>query len=728
MKQLKDRLNTLLPMMMKSVFVILFALMLSGCGSMDMIDTMKEFADGAGDSEFTGCWFCPAFGIAFDALNRLATNVATKLGGIFLIFLGLGMLFFLLFKIGKYLIKLQEVNLMQFLEELFRPLGRMMIAAVLLAIPLGIYSYLITPMTQLGFVLADEIYTEVGVGEMSIVRIARDKARVDLTVQCKAEGQSQTTFEWDKAFDPGVRQSLLCNLQQVSNSLLLGMASSHLMIRAGLAAKCVKIPLIMDVCFPAPTVILTGSVFFFMFLGLLLYYPMKLLDALCRLAFVTALMPLWIVFWAFPATAGYAKKAWDLFLSSLVYFVALGIVMAIILLIVDQFSFPDRYWELGFAGEWIEAADELPKGYIMPLLAGVIALLSLKLLAMAGTLSNTFVGATDLGVNNAASGHMMQGIQVAQNAGSAMVNAVKTGGIMGMAHLARVGAKARSFEKSEFSRGAGSSSVPHGSGSGWVPASGGEHVTGQVEKITPDGLIVNYTNDYGQSWQNIYDQNGLKEFHKIHDTYSDGSAKTVDVHDSYGHLIGHRIYDEETRENWVQQNTDGSQTTHRVNRMPDGTVIEETQTYNADGALISTTESKTVQETDENGLEVTRKETIYSDLLTGFERKVSETGETDESGVYRVFDRETDETVNQGGEFTTDKKKERFTYDGQGHLQTRKTYDAGGQLQTTRYYTDSGVKADGSYTFGFRDYTVDAEGKAVQTGKPTLYYVKGRGK
>lgn len=717
----------------KVVCLTMLCFVLSSCGSMDMIETMKDFAQGSEDTEFTGCWFCPAFGIAFDALNRLATNVATKLGGIFLIFLGLGMLFFLLFKIGKYLIKLHEVNLMQFLEELFRPLGRMMIAAVLLTIPLGIYSYLITPMTQLGFVLADEIYAEAGVGEMSIVRIARDKAQVDLTVQCKSSGKSKMTFEWNKAFDPSVRQSLLCNLQQVSNSMLLGLASSHLMIRAGISAKCVKIPLIMDVCFPSPTVILTGIVFFFMFLGLLLYYPMKLLDALCRLAFVAALMPLWVVFWAFPATVGYAKKAWDMFLSSLVYFIALGIVMAMILLIVDQFSFPDRYWELGFAGKWTDAADELPKGYIMPLLAGVIALLSLKLLAMAGTLANTFVGSTDLGVNNAASGRMVQGIKVAQNAGSAMVNTVKTGATMGVARLARVGAKARAFKKSEFSGGSEETSDQGNSLSGGTSGGGTHDVKGSIKELRPDGLTVQYTDDKGDVCENVYDESGLKERHVTRDTYEDGHAKTVDIYDSNNQLIGHRTYAEHDHGNWTQKNADGSSVIHTSEKNKDGSLEEITDRYDKDGHKDMSERRKTKTITDENGLETIKRETWCTNRKTGKQTRRTETGEKDNFGGFRVLE-QTDESYHisegkqkKGSGYKVDKKVS-FTYDGDGCLQMSKTYDKKGHLQNTRYYTDSGIKNDGSYTFGFRDYKIGADGKPVQTGKPTMYHVSGREK
>ncbi len=108
-----------------------------------------------------GCWFCSAFAQIFKAVNTIATEMFTKLSLLAQLLLGFGLLFMIAFKIGRMVMQLQEVNLMQFLEDLFRPLGRAIIAmALLTATNWGgenIYSLLITPFLEIGLSLSSSI-------------------------------------------------------------------------------------------------------------------------------------------------------------------------------------------------------------------------------------------------------------------------------------------------------------------------------------------------------------------------------------------------------------------------------------------------------------------------------------------------------------------------------------------------------------------------------------------
>ena len=117
-----------------------------------------------------GCWFCSTFASLLTAINKLATTIFKELSNLFMILLGLGLLFIILFKVGKMLIQLQEVNLMQFLQDLFKPLGRGMIAAALLTTFTttsavvtddNIFSLLITPFLELSLSLSSKIITTI---------------------------------------------------------------------------------------------------------------------------------------------------------------------------------------------------------------------------------------------------------------------------------------------------------------------------------------------------------------------------------------------------------------------------------------------------------------------------------------------------------------------------------------------------------------------------------------
>ena len=113
---------------------------------------------GFGASGF--CWFCGLYKTLFDIMNKLATNVATSLRDDFLLLLGVGLLFYIAFKVGSTVVKLQEVDLMQFLGELFKHLGRAIIAAAFLFGTVQMYHYLISPFLAYALALTHEVMTQ----------------------------------------------------------------------------------------------------------------------------------------------------------------------------------------------------------------------------------------------------------------------------------------------------------------------------------------------------------------------------------------------------------------------------------------------------------------------------------------------------------------------------------------------------------------------------------------
>ena len=117
---------------------------------------------GFGSTSF--CWFCDLYKTLFDIMNTLATSVSTSLKNDFLMLLGVGTLFFIAFKVGSTVVKLQEVDLMQFLGELFKHLGRAMIAAAFLFGTVQMYHYLISPFLAYALGLTHEVMTHRNAG------------------------------------------------------------------------------------------------------------------------------------------------------------------------------------------------------------------------------------------------------------------------------------------------------------------------------------------------------------------------------------------------------------------------------------------------------------------------------------------------------------------------------------------------------------------------------------
>ena len=104
-----------------------------------------------------GCWFCGLYEELFKTMNTLSGMIATEMSDDFLILLGVGVLFFLVFKIGSTVVKLQEVDLMQFLGDLFKHLGRAIIAAAFLMGSVEMYHYLSSPFLAYSLALTNMI-------------------------------------------------------------------------------------------------------------------------------------------------------------------------------------------------------------------------------------------------------------------------------------------------------------------------------------------------------------------------------------------------------------------------------------------------------------------------------------------------------------------------------------------------------------------------------------------
>ena len=92
--------------------------------------TLKEYLSDYKDA----CWFCSIFESMYDAIDTLVTNIFNKLAKSFLGLMGAGILFLILFKVGRMLVQFQEVDVMQFLNDLFKPLGRAIIATAFLVV------------------------------------------------------------------------------------------------------------------------------------------------------------------------------------------------------------------------------------------------------------------------------------------------------------------------------------------------------------------------------------------------------------------------------------------------------------------------------------------------------------------------------------------------------------------------------------------------------------------
>ena len=148
-----------------------------------------------------------------------------------------------------------------------------------------------------------------------------------------------------------------------------------------------------------------GAIIWLGFWLIYLMFPLKMVDAFVRLAFVFALMPLWVVLWVFPITQQYTKKAWEMLLSACFLFIVLSVMISLVLVLIsnivpNELQSPEggsisrsNFFKLLCSDDKMDEAMkyvEFGSGLCMNAIA--FTAMSFSLLSAAAGISNSFIG------------------------------------------------------------------------------------------------------------------------------------------------------------------------------------------------------------------------------------------------------------------------------------------------------------------------------------------------
>ena len=368
------------------------------------------------------CWYCGMFMTLFNAVDKMATTIFDTLSTSFLALLGVGILFLILFKVGKMVLQFQAVDVMQFLGDLFKPLGRAIIATALLygvtSQTDNVFSMITSPVfevsAKMGVAVMDTAlsgnevkYIKPGVGSGTYTYEAKRCDNID-TSQKEGKG----------VFTKGQGELFRCWMEQVSSSFITG---------AGIGSTLMSVAIEGSGLLTKLPMLIAGLIIFCCFYLIYLVFPFKLIDAFVRMAFVLTLMPLWIILWVFPITSSYTKRAWEMFLSSCLLLIILSIFVSLAVVLMSR-SIPEadrnellkclRQGKNDSAATWVY----LGSGAILNTIA--FAMLSWMMLSMAPTLANSFVnGGGDLGVGSGLVGSGAKATSMAVGAGKNVAKA-----------------------------------------------------------------------------------------------------------------------------------------------------------------------------------------------------------------------------------------------------------------------------------------------------------------
>ncbi len=286
---------------------------------------------GFGDSLNGWCWFCPIIETLLKGANTISCNIYLRTKDELLILLGVGTLFFIAFKVGAMVVKLQEVDLMQFMGEMFKVLGRVIIAAAILSSAPFVVDNIITPFVAYStdFALkalddknidvSNKIYKKVK-GMLDYDDQAREQVEAAATAVVTWAGQDNS--DSCVFINSALIQSMKAIVAKITANLVIGLAVGLvLIVFSGLSS----------LVFPDLQSVLSGGVIFMSFAVLIVTVPFQMINLAIQLVFVLALLPFWVVLWVFPVTAQYTKKAWDMFVTTCLSIMIFGILAALVL-------------------------------------------------------------------------------------------------------------------------------------------------------------------------------------------------------------------------------------------------------------------------------------------------------------------------------------------------------------------------------------------------------------
>ncbi len=275
------------------------------------------------------CWFCPLFSAMFEASGAMMTRIMTSSRDSILMLIGCGTLLFIVFKVGATVIKLQEVDLMQFLGELFKVLGRVIIASAIIASSGFITKYILTPFLGFAFDFALQL-----INDSKVENKLWKSADGMLDYSDNAQKQMNTAInlwnglpETDSALNNALKQSMIAFLAKISANLVVGMAVGVVLIVISMFGSFIFADL--------PNA-LSGVAIFGAFTMIYISIPFQMINMLVQLAFVMALMPFWVALWIFQKTAQYTKKAFDMLLHVCLTIITTAILLVLVFALIGQ--------------------------------------------------------------------------------------------------------------------------------------------------------------------------------------------------------------------------------------------------------------------------------------------------------------------------------------------------------------------------------------------------------
>ena len=352
-------------------------------------ETLRDYL-----SDEDGCWFCDIFDVLFNMSNDVSSRLYEPVKNVAIYLVAMGFACYVLFKMVTYYISFGAIDPRNFFTELLRPFLYMIFAIILIVNIQQFYTYFITPVTEMTVSFAEQVIEKAGTGTVGeFKQYTSSLGQVTASSQCGTGGYKDKGF----GLGQGVHDAIKCVIQKVSASLLVHMAIGSTFIQDSWGYG--------KFIFPLWNMLGVGLMIYTCTFIIFLSFPFKLVDAMIRVTFVMALLPIWIICWIFPSSRKFSTKALEMFLNALIVFISLSACMVMIfhILEVSMASMGDMGKFMGHLtkGEVIEAWNMAYFGGKFFSVYFALMVICFALLKKIESFASHFVSAGNLGVGDA---------------------------------------------------------------------------------------------------------------------------------------------------------------------------------------------------------------------------------------------------------------------------------------------------------------------------------------
>ena len=306
--QIKDRIH-----LRYIMFVVMCCLLLCACGSKQEVPYNAD----EWTTNIENCWPCILYDAAFSALDKGIIALTYDMTHHAIIILGFGLLFWLLFKVGTFVVSVKEPNVKRFVQSVMIVLFKAILVAALLLNPGDYIAFIAHLIVQPVLLTFAEIIRQVLTSDTDVAQ--RLLTPSDITGTVSSTGASIQIFGDTKIY-------ILDIIYRITVALRSGVALGMTILRE-----------------PGLLGILFGLLIMLIFFNLLLRFPLLFIDSFIRLGVIIILSPFLFVAWVFPPTKSMIRKGWDILFGAMVTILFGSIfisLMVYLILVYTERSYP----------------------------------------------------------------------------------------------------------------------------------------------------------------------------------------------------------------------------------------------------------------------------------------------------------------------------------------------------------------------------------------------------